>query len=263
MFASPGAIAVQIGPISLRWYGLIVTGGLLVATFLAYREAIRRGQNPKSLLDVIAVGIVAGLIGGRLYYVLFHWQSYAPQPIKILAIWKGGIGVLGVMLGVLLGISLYGKLKGLPLLTYLDILAPPAVLAQAIGLWGNFFNEQAFGTPTDLPWKLYIDLLHRPPDLWQYEYFHPTFLYQSLWNVLVFAILTFLLRKRLERMPGALVLAYLGLYSLGRFFIEPLQSDSEMLGPLKAAQVISALLFFASAGGLAYLGLKRRSGPAV
>jgi phosphatidylglycerol:prolipoprotein diacylglycerol transferase len=261
MFASPGAIAIQIGPITIRWYGLLISGSLLLATALAYREAMRRRQNAGQLLDVVAVAILAGLIGGRLYYVLLYWPIYAAQPLKIFAIWKGGAGVLGVMLGVLLGTSLYCKLKGLPVLIYLDILAPSAALAQAIGLWGNFFNQESFGIPTDLPWKLYVDPAYRLASLQQFDYFHPTFLYQSLWNLIVFAVLTFLLRKRFERIPGALVLCYFGLYALGRFGIEPLRSDSAMLGAFRAPQVLSALLFLTSMVGLIYLRLKRGAVP--
>jgi phosphatidylglycerol:prolipoprotein diacylglycerol transferase len=139
----------------------------------------------------------------------------------------------------------------------MDILAPGVAIGQAIGRWGNFFNQEAFGVPTDLPWKLYIDPYHRPPDLKAFDYFHPTFLYESLWNLLVFCVLWFGLRRRLEGRPGALVLCYLGLYSLGRFFVEGLRIDSLMLGSLRAAQVMSLLLVAASAAGLALVMRKR------
>src|SRR5262249_38709092 len=128
--------------------------------------------------------------------------------------------------------------KGLPLLTYLDIVAPPLILAQAIGRWGNFFNEEAFGRPTDLPWKLYISEPRRPPAFVDQQFFHPTFLYESLWNAVCFLLLYFALRRRLERAPGALFLAYLGVYSLGRFFVEGLRTDSLMLGSLRVAQLV-------------------------
>jgi phosphatidylglycerol:prolipoprotein diacylglycerol transferase len=259
MLASPGAVAVEIGPVAVRWYGLIITGALILGTILAYREVIRRGRDPGPLVDIVIIAILAGLVGGRIYYVLVDWQFYAQDLMKILAIWEGGVGILGVIVGALLAITAYGKLKGLPLLAYCDICAPSAALAQAIGRWGDFFNEEAFGPPTDLPWKLYISSSNRPVHLQQHDYFHPTFLYLSLWNLLVFAVLYLVLRKRLEQMPGALTLVYLGLYACGRFFIEAIPVESPMLGSLRAAQVVSVLLFLAAAGGLGYLGLKRRA----
>jgi phosphatidylglycerol:prolipoprotein diacylglycerol transferase len=139
----------------------------------------------------------------------------------------------------------------------MDIFAPGVAIGQAIGRWGNFFNQEAFGVPTDLPWKLYIDPYHRPPNLKAFEYFHPTFLYESLWNLLVFCALWFGLRKRLERRPGALTLCYLGLYSLGRFFVEGLRIDSLMLGSLRVAQVMSLFLIVVSAVGFSLMMRKK------
>jgi len=257
MFASPGTIAVEIGPVTIRWYGLIITGALVLGTILAYREVIRRGRDPGPLVDIVIIAILAGLIGGRFYAVFFDWEFYAQRPLKILAVWEGGTGILGAILGAFLAVAVYAKLKGLSVLPYCDICAPSAALAQAVGRWGDFFNEEAFGTPTDLPWKLYISPSNRPVPFQQHEYFHPTFLYLSLWNLLVFFVLYFFLRKPLERIPGALTLVYLGLYACGRFFIEAMRLESPMLGSLRAAQLISVLMFLAAAGGLAYLGLKR------
>lgn len=197
--------------------------------------------------------MIAGLIGARLYYVLFNWGYYSSWPLKILAVWEGGLAIHGGLLAGGLTAVIYSIRKKLPVLTYLDIMAPSAPLGQAIGRWGNFFNQEAFGTPTDLPWKLYIEPYHRPPDLATFEYFHPTFLYESLWNFLVFSLLYFLLRRRLQRMPGALLLCYIALYSVGRFFVEGLRIDSLMLGSLRAAQVMSLALIAVSLVGLAWL----------
>jgi phosphatidylglycerol:prolipoprotein diacylglycerol transferase len=124
-------------------------------------------------------------------------------------------------------------------LRYLDIAAPSLALGQAIGRWGNFFNEEAFGTPTTLPWRLYISPAHRPIEYAQSEFFHPTFLYESLWDAAIFALLIWVFRDRLARAPGALFLTYLGLYSLGRFFTEALRTDALMLGPIRIAQLVS------------------------
>lgn len=143
---------------------------------------------------------------------------------------------------------------------YLDIVARSIALGQAIGRWGYFFNQETFGIPTDLPWKLYISPGDRPPHLAEYKYFHPTFLYESLWDLAVFVLLFSVLRKRREPYPVALFLSYLALYSFGRFFIEGLRIDSLMLGPFRAAQVMSLFLILCSVGGLWWLLTHPRRG---
>ncbi len=143
---------------------------------------------------------------------------------------------------------------------YLDIVARSIALGQAIGRWGYFFNQETFGIPTDLPWKLYISPGDRPPHLAEYKYFHPTFLYESLWDLAVFVLLFSVLRKRREPYPVALFLSYLALYSVGRFFIEGLRIDSLMLGPFRAAQVMSLFLILCSVGGLWWLLTHPRRG---
>jgi phosphatidylglycerol:prolipoprotein diacylglycerol transferase len=261
MFASPGPIALQIGPLAVRWYGLLIATGVLLGTTLAHREAIRRGLNPDKILNVIVVAVLCSLVGARLYYVLFNWDYYGTHLSKIPAVWEGGLAIHGGLIAGVLATVWYCRHAGLKLLEVLDIMAPSVVLGQAIGRWGNFFNQEAFGIPTDLPWKLYIDPAHRPPYLSGYEYFHPTFLYESLWDLLVFAVLWFGLRRRWQSMRGALVLAYLGLYSVGRFFVEGLRIDSLMLGPLRVAQVVSVLLIVLSAVGLTILRRRANRSP--
>ena len=246
MFSSPGAVAIKIGPLAIRWYGLLIAAAVLFGTMLAQREAVRRREDPDRLLDVVVLAVLAGLVGARLYYVAFNWADYKLHPFKILAVWEGGLAIHGGLIAAALAILLYGRAKRLPILIYLDIMVPSVTLGQAIGRWGNFFNQEAFGTPTDLPWKLYIAPYHRPPPLASFEYFHPTFLYESLWNLGVFALLFWGLRKRLEDRPGALTLAYFALYSIGRFIVEGFRIDSLMLGSLRAAQVVSAILFTVS-----------------
>ena len=258
MFASPGPIALQIGPLAIRWYGLLIATAVLLGTSLAHREAVRRREDPDQLLNVIVLGVMAALVGARLYYVLFNWGYYAPRPFKILAVWEGGLAIHGGIVGGVLATVIYTRRKKLPTWTYMDIMAPSLALGQAIGRWGNFFNQEAFGTPTALPWKLYIEPYHRPPQLAAFEFFHPTFLYESVWDLAVFAVLYFLLSRRLERIPGALVLCYLVLYSFGRFFIEALRIDSLMVGPVRVAQAVSLALVVASLLGLLWLRLVQR-----
>jgi phosphatidylglycerol---prolipoprotein diacylglyceryl transferase len=259
MFASPGAIAIQLGPLAVRWYGLLIAAGVLLGSTLAHREAIRRGQDPDVLLNGIVLTVITALAGARLYYVLFNWDYYSAHPSKIVAVWEGGLAIHGGLIVGAIATALYCRHARLSLPVTTDIMSPCVAIAQAIGRWGNFFNQEAFGTPTDLPWRLYIDPAHRPPQFAGFEYYHPTFLYESLWNFLVFLLLWFGLRKRLESRPGSLTLCYLGLYSIGRFFVEGLRTDSLMLGSLRAAQVVSLLLVAASGIGLLLMAAKKKS----
>ena len=239
MFRSPGAIALQFGPLTLRWYGVLMATAMAVGLWLAHRDALRRGIDPEPLLKASELALLGGLIGARLYYVAFNLDYYSRLPAKIFAVWEGGLAIHGgVIGGILLGGG-YAWRRRLPVLRYLDIAGPSLALGQAIGRWGNFFNEEAFGTPTDLPWKLYISPAHRPVEYARSEFFHPTFLYESLWDALVFLLLVIVFRNRLAKAPGALFLAYVGCYSLGRFFTEALRTDALMLGPVRIAQLMS------------------------
>jgi len=189
-------------------------------------------------------------VGARLYEVVFNWDYYGRYPSKIIAVWEGGLAMHGgLIVGPLVGALLAWR-WGVPVLRSLDVIAPSMILGQAIGRWGNFFNEEAFGAPTDLPWKLYISPTHRPPEFRQVDFFHPTFLYESLWNLLVFALLVWWIRPRVGRYPGAVFFAYVGLYSVGRFFIEALRLDSFWIGPLRVGQLASVAGVLVAAAGI-------------
>jgi phosphatidylglycerol---prolipoprotein diacylglyceryl transferase len=271
VFRSPGPIALAfrlpadlplVGgvSVSIRWYGVLIASSMAFGLWLSAREAVRRGESPDDLLKAAEIALIGGLIGARLYYVLFNLDYYQTQPWwRIFAVWEGGLAIHGGLIAGLLTGGAYVWAKGLPLLTYLDIVAPSLALAQAIGRWGNFFNEEAFGGPTDLPWKLFISEPRRPPAYVDQQFFHPTFLYESLWNVGAFLILYFVLRRRLERAPGALFLAYLGLYSLGRFWIEGLRTDSLMLGSFRIAQIVSVTAVVVAVVGIPILLRRRRT----
>lgn len=241
MFRSPGPVAFQFGHFSIRWYGILMALAMAIGLWLAYRDAKRRGLDPESFLKTAELGLLGALVGARLYYVLFNLDYYSQFPRKIFAVWEGGLAIHGGIIGGLLVGGGYAWRRRLPVRQFLDIAAPSIVLGQAIGRWGNYFNEEAFGTPTALPWKLYISPSHRPLLYAQDDFFHPAFLYESLWDVGVFVLLVWVLRKRLERAPGALFLAYVGLYSLGRFFTEAIRTDPLMMGPLRVAQLVSLL----------------------
>ena len=271
MFRSPGPIALAfrlpadlplVGglSVSIRWYGVLIASSMAFGLWLSAREAARRGESPDDLLKAAEIALIGGLIGARLYYVLFNLDYYQTQPWwRMFAVWEGGLAIHGGLIAGLLTGGAYVWVKGLPLLAYLDIVAPSLLLAQAIGRWGNFFNEEAFGRPTDLPWKLYIAEPRRPPAFVDHQYFHPTFLYESLWNAAAFLLLYFVLRRRFERAPGALFLAYLGLYSLGRFWVEGLRTDSLMLGSLRVAQLVSVAAVIVAAVGIPILLRRRRT----
>jgi len=270
VFRSPGPVALAfrlpaawpvVGDLhfTIRWYGILMASAMALGLWLAYRDAARRGENPDELLKAGELAIIGALIGARLYYVLFNLDYYRTQPLwRVLAVWEGGLAIHGGFIGGLLAGGGYVWLRRLPLATYLDIVAPSLALGQAIGRWGNFFNEEAFGRPTDLPWKLYISETHRPPQYVDVEYFHPTFLYESLWDFGVFLLLVTVLRRRLSGAPGALFLAYFGLYSIGRFWIEGLRTDSLMLGPYRVAQLVSIVGVVVALVGIPVLVRRRR-----
>lgn len=241
MFASPGPIFVQVGPLAIRWYGVLMAAAMAVGLWLAYRDARRRGVDPEELLKASELALLGGLVGARLYYVAFNWDYYSRALPKIIAVWEGGLAIHGGLLGGLLLGGGYAWWKRLPLPRYLDIVAPSLALGQGIGRWGNFFNEEAFGTPTSLPWKLYISPPHRPLLYAQEEFFHPTFLYEALWDFLVFALLVWVFRDRVARAPSCLFWVYVGLYSVGRLIVEGFRTDSLMLGSIRVAQLASAI----------------------
>lgn len=266
-FTSPGPIIFEIGPFTIRWYGVLIASAVLIGVWLSQELAKRRNVNPELLGD-LAIWLVVGAIpSARLYYVLFEWQSYAQNPQDIVAIWKGGIAIHGAVIGGLLAALIFARLQRVSFWQLTDLVAPSLILGQAIGRWGNFFNSEAFGRPTDLPWKLFIPVDRRPPGYEQFAYFHPTFLYESLWNLGVFALLLWLffwgLRHPGRLKVGTLFLSYLIAYSSGRFWIEGLRMDSLMLGPLRIAQVVSLTQIAIGLFGLFWLYRLGRSLPDV
>ena len=240
MFRSPGAVLVQVGPVSLRWYGVVLATAMAAGVWLATRVARRRGLDAFEMLKAAELALLGGLVGARLYYVLFAWDYYGQDPWRILAIWEGGTALHGGLIGGLLTGGAYAWRRGLPLARYLDAAAPSLALGQAIGRWGDFFNEQAFGTPTGLPWGLYISPPHRPLPFLQDQFFHPAFLYESVWNLLVFVVLL-ASRPRLAPAAGALFLCYLGLSSFGRVWVEAIRTDPLMLGSFRVSQLVGAV----------------------
>ncbi|MEG3897312.1 MULTISPECIES: prolipoprotein diacylglyceryl transferase [unclassified Microcoleus] len=266
-FTSPGPIIFQLGPVAIRWYGLLIASAVLIGVSLSQYLAQKRRVNPELLGD-LAIWLVLGAIPcARIYYVAFEWPQYAQRPEDIIAIWKGGIAIHGAILGGIIAALIFAKIQRVSFWQLADLIAPSAILGQAIGRWGNFFNSEAFGGPTDLPWKLYIPPNSRPPAYADFEYFHPTFLYESLWNLTVFGLLLTLffrdLQGKIRLKTGALFLVYIAAYSSGRVWIEGLRTDSLMFGPLRAAQMVSLTGIVLGLGGLAWLYLLDRPLPDV
>ncbi|HEY9619338.1 MAG TPA: prolipoprotein diacylglyceryl transferase [Crinalium sp.] len=266
-FASPGPIMIQIGTFTVRWYGFLIASAVLLGVTLSQYLAKRRNVDPEKIGD-LAIWLVVGAIpAARLYYVLFEWENYAQRPAEIIAIWHGGIAIHGAILGGLTAALIFARLQKISFWQLADLIAPSLILGQAIGRWGNFFNSEAFGRPTDLPWKLFIPLIQRPEGYEQFDYFHPTFLYESLWNLGVLTILLILFFRGLQSNPplktGTLILTYMVLYSMGRFWIEGLRTDSLMLGPLRIAQVVSLIEIGLGLAGLIWLYRINRTLPDV
>lgn len=266
-FTSPGPILINIGPIAIRWYGLLIASAVLVGVSISQYLAKRRDVNPELISDLSIWLVIGAIPAARLYYVLFQWPEYSQHPERIIAIWQGGIAIHGAIIGGVIAALIFAKLKKVSFWQLADLVAPSLILGQAIGRWGNFFNSEAFGSPTNLPWKLYIAPEYRPTNLVDFEYFHPTFLYESLWDLMVFALLLTLFFRALSGKPrlkvGTLFLTYWVVYSLGRFWIEGLRTDSLMLGPLRIAQVVSLMGICFGLLGLAWLYILKHSLPDV
>jgi len=245
-------IAVQIGPLKIYWYGILITTAIIIGLLLAVREAGRRGLDPEHIVNLALVVIPAAFVGARLYYVIFQWDYYAGNWREIIAVWHGGLAIHGGLLGGLLAGLFYVRKAKLSFWQMADIVAPSIILGQAIGRWGNFFNQEAHGGPVSEEFISHFPAFIQKGMYIDGQYYHPTFLYESLWNLCVFLFLIWYRRKS-KAVPGRVFLFYLLLYSVGRFFIEGLRTDSLMLGPLRMAQVVSVSLILLSSVGLLYL----------
>ena len=213
---------------------------------VAYWRVKSRGQNPDHLSNILIYGLISALVGARLYYVIFSFSNYVNNPAEIFAIWHGGLAIHGALIGGILSTAIYTKRHAINFWYWADLIIPSVILGQAIGRWGNYMNQEAFGSPTSLPWGIYISAPHRPVELAQYTHFHPTFFYESVWNLLGFGLLIYLShRQKLHPKAwpaGSILLAYGIYYSFGRGLIEGLRTDSLMLGSIRVAQLISVII---------------------
>ncbi len=268
-------------PIAVRWYGVIIMSGALLAAYLSARRAVDRGYDPDHVWNQLMLGLLMGIAGARIYYVIFEWERFAANPWSVLNLTTGGLAIHGGIIGSVLAVLVYSRWNKLPFWDWVDVCVPGYLLGQAIGRWGNFFNQEAYGRPTQLPVGVRIDPEHRLPpytDLQTYPLdtlFHATFLYESLWNFAGAGLLFWADRryghgapagKRWLR-PGDLLFLYAIIYSAGRFWIEGLRTDSLCLngvggdcaGSLRMAQAFSLALLVA--GVIALVVNHRRPGP--
>ncbi len=223
----PEPVAFSIFGLDIMWYAILITSGIIIATAISCYRAPSHGLTSDQILNFVVICIPAAVIGARAYYVLFNWDIYGSNVIKILNIREGGLAVHGgLILGFAVAVLLCRLWKIRPL-NLMDLCVPTIALAQSIGRWGNYFNSEAHGGPTDLPWAVMIDG----------QGYHPTFLYESIWCFLLFLFLLYIDKHR--KFEGQVVLLYGMLYSLERFFVEALRTDSLMIGPFKQAQVLS------------------------
>ncbi|MDF2546902.1 MAG: prolipoprotein diacylglyceryl transferase [Anaerosolibacter sp.] len=222
-------VAFELFGLSIRWYGILISLGIVLATLLAIHRAKKENVSEERILDLVLIAVPIAIVGARLYYVIFNWSYYQGDFLRMINIREGGLAIHG---GVIAGVAVgyfFCKRHKIDFWKMADIVAPSIILGQAIGRWGNFINREAHGGPTDLPWGIMVDGIK----------VHPTFLYESLWNFMVCGFLLWYDKRK--KFQGELLFLYGILYSVARFFIEGLRTDSLMIGPFRTAQLVSLI----------------------
>ena len=246
-------VALQLGPISIRWYAICIVSVLILAVYLSMKEAPRKKIDPDDIIDFILIAFPLAIVGARLYYVIFEWGYYSQHLGEIFAIWNGGIAIYGGLLTGALVLYLFSRRRLIEPIDFLDIAAPSVMIAQSIGRWGNFFNQEAYGAavkslnylPSFIRDQMYIDGSYR----------QPTFLYESIWNLLGFLLILILRRKPQFLRQGEVTAFYLIWYGFGRMIIEGMRTDSLMFAGLRVSQWLSMILILV---GLAIIIYQRR-----
>ncbi len=240
----------DIGPLSIRYYGLIIVLGLLLASIYGLRRGKEFGLTQDDILDGAMMIVPFAIICARIYYCIFAWHEFAAAPIRVLYIWEGGIAIYGGVIGAAIGIVVYCLVKKIPIGTALDITSLGFLIGQSIGRWGNFFNREAFGAQTENFLRMGLENAATGA----VTYHHPTFLYESLWNAVGFVLLHFLSKRR--KYDGQIALGYAAWYGLGRTFIEGLRTDSLYWGPFRVSQMLGALSCFAAVAVLVIMAFR-------
>jgi phosphatidylglycerol:prolipoprotein diacylglycerol transferase len=253
---NPSRVAFSIGSKAIYWYGIIIAVGFLLAVFYALRRCDQFGLTQDNIIDMLICAVPAAIIGARAYYCIFSWSLYRDDPIRVLYIWEGGLAIYGGVIGAVLGLLLYTKVKKVKTSAMLDIGGLGLLIGQSIGRWGNFMNREAFGAVTDS--FLRMGLTDANGNV---TYYHPTFLYESLWNALGLLLLHFYSKRR--KFDGQIFIMYLGWYGLGRVFIEGLRMDSLYVGSsnLRVSQLVAGLCFLCAAIFLIYDKIFREHDP--
>jgi phosphatidylglycerol:prolipoprotein diacylglycerol transferase len=250
-------------PFTIYYYGIILMTGALTGGWLASKEAARRGHDSELVWDLMIWLIVAGIIGARLWHVFTPSPSliaqgidttyYLTHPLDLLNLRRGGLGIPGAVIGGTLALYFFARKRQMNFIEWIDICAPSLALGQAIGRWGNYFNQELYGGPTTLPWKILIEPAHRLPGFENQAYYHPLFLYESLWNLANMGLLIWLTRQHSARLKtGDIFLTYLVIYPTGRFLLDFLRLDASLLGGLNANQTIMAIVAILAALTLAW-----------
>jgi phosphatidylglycerol:prolipoprotein diacylglycerol transferase len=237
--------------LSIHFYGLIIACGLMLAVWYGCKRCNQFGFSVDDLTDGVLCIVPFAILCARLYYCIFDWASYKDNPISVLYIWNGGLAIYGGVIGAAIGVIVFSKVKKIKIGAVLDIVALGFLIGQSIGRWGNFFNREAFGAATDSFMKM--GLFNWITQSW--EYYHPTFLYESLWNAAGFALLHFLSKKR--RYDGQIALGYAAWYGLGRTFIEGLRVDSLYWGDFRVSQLLAAVSCFVAVAVLLYMAFQK------
>lgn len=253
----------SIGPIEIRYYALIILAGIIAATVLSHFETKRRGKDTEVVIDSLTWIVIGGIIGARIWHIFTPPASmveqgittmyYLTHPLDAIAIWKGGLGIPGAVAGGALALYLYTRKRGLEFGLWADIYAPGLALGQAIGRWGNFINQEVYGSPSNLPWAITIDPQHRLPEYMEVATYHPLFLYESLYNFANMGFLLWVSHKFAGKLKnGDVFLSYLVTYPVFRFFMEYLRLDNSYIGGINANQTLMLVVAIVSAAFIAW-----------
>ena len=241
---------LELGPLTLHYYGAIIALGLVLAVMYSCKRGHEFGLEEDDILDGVLWITPFAILCARIYYCAFSWHEYAANPISVLYIWNGGIAIYGSVIGAIIGMAVFAKIKKVKMMAVVDLILIAFLIGQFIGRWGNFVNREAFGAATDSFFRM--GLFNTRTNTW--EYYHPTFLYESVWNMVGFVLLHFLSKKR--KYDGQMALSYAAWYGLGRCFIEGLRVDSLWWGPFRVSQVLAAITCITAVAVLVWQAFK-------
>ena len=243
--------SLSLGPLTIHYYGLIIATGLLLAVIYGLRRCKQFGIKDDDIVDGVLWVTPFAILCARAYYCIFSWHEFAHDPISVLYIWNGGLAIYGGVIGAIIGVTVFCHFKKIKLSALLDLVLLGFLIGQGIGRWGNFFNREAFGAATDSFLRMGLYNMRT----FAFEYYHPTFLYESLWNLTGFLLLHFLSKKR--QYDGQIALGYAAWYGLGRALIEGLRMDSLYWGPFRVSQLLAAVSCAAAVGILVWQGFRK------